>query len=381
MKRLFILMVVCCLCFGCLVGCGSNEYFGDLTHLVEGELPNDNEDTEETPTTDQPLTGETTIPSIETQTSTITPNEKPVQTMSDDSLLLANFNLVCNQIGIDTNDIADMQQAEGWPGGPCYTFNYMDWVWYVFCNTDSTIEAICIGEEVCVFDRLLGSYHIDDYIPDANIRAQIEAIATDILKTEFNVSKNENLPIWEWYSDRTTNLYNVVGNMVVTNEKNEEDLLAFGLSFETNSETQQITLRYFSLGENILVNDLNKVNVPDRTKAVEQTGTILYSGKSGFLLTYGEHGKYGVEVKDTDGTVYIDYHIPAGKYTVTSKVPMCVVYVDDNDYYTNDDGHIKCQNISANEFTAIDEQHKITVEEGQHIMLTFGARVVFEPIS
>lgn len=350
MKKILVLLIMCFVMS--LAGCGERE-------SVETPKP------DTTPITEN--TDENTEPPA-TSSLELAPQLKE------------NMQAVLDQIGISYDAIADLQEAEAWHGGTTYQFSYKDLQWYVFCNVDDTVEVVTVGKDIAVFSQDLGAYHIDDYIPDPDIKSQVESIAYDLLRGEFKAPEGEELPVVDWYADRTNNRYNVIGNIWVQTEAGEEEVWEFALSFEILKETNEIKLRYFTIGETLLLDALDQVSVPDRKPAVEQVKTEIHVGENGFLLVDGELGEYGKEIEDTDGQKYIDYHVPVGKYLVTSKVPGCVVYVDDNEYYINDNGHIECKNISMTEFAAMDEQHEISVGENQHIILSYYATVVLEPI-
>lgn len=350
MKRIVVLLIACLLM--CLAGCG-----------------------EKTPTSIE-IPVSDTPPEIEQSEV-----GKKTGVIIKDKKLVKNFKLVCEQIGIDPDEICDMTQIEDWVGGSLYTFVYDDLFMQALCNTDCTVESIFIGNDLCVFDRRAGTYHIDDYKADPELLERVEGITDNLISEKIECEEGSFVPYTEWYADRVLNRYNVVGAFKAVNEQGEEDSLSFEVCFECDTENKQFLLRYFKIGDIVFDDTLAELPEVERAPAVEQVRESLSSGKDGFLLVEGELGQYGKETEDPKADAkYMGFYIPAGKYKVTSKVPLCYIYVNSNEFFTSDDGYLSCDIISETELSGINTQKEITVGENEHIALSYCAKVVFEPI-
>ncbi|MBR2928806.1 MAG: hypothetical protein IKC24_06585 [Oscillospiraceae bacterium] len=231
MKKVFVLLITCFMI--CLVGCANKP----ATDTLDSN----------------PIT------EMDTAGITISNNQ-----------LAANFKLVCEQIGVNTNAITDMQKSESWTNGTSYTFTYGGAKWQAFFNSDATVEAIFIGDQIDIFNRSKGAYHVNDYMVDPNTQAKVELLAKDTLKTELGLDQEDQLSLPEWYCNKTNNLYDFFGVVVVTDENSAEKPTEFSICFEESDEAGALHLRYFKLGDTVLLDSFDEVKIPDRTPSVTQ---------------------------------------------------------------------------------------------------------------
>jgi hypothetical protein len=189
----------------------------------------------------------------------------------DDETLAANFKLVCDQIGIQTEDIEEINHTEGEEDENKYYFVYNDWVWYLNCNEDSTVKSVYIGSEWCVFDQEEGSYKFEDYVPDDEIMVIIEERTLDILSQQLGLAGADEVPVEEWYVNRENNIYHQFGTISQVTSSGEQYSQRFSLMFQYDTEEDKDTLLYFSLGDTEVFNELETAVTPDREPAVEQT--------------------------------------------------------------------------------------------------------------
>ena len=355
--RIFALLLTLVMAFA-LTGCSSAVTVEDPEHIIEK--------TDLTPAPENTTESNTSV---------------DFKAIFGNDQLSENFLLVCTQIGINPTDISDFEQVDDWSGGSRYTCSYGSLPLRIYCSTDNTIETIYIGPEVDVFSKTEGAYHIENYKSDLNIISQVEAQAQEIVKSQLNYPSTSSFPWLDWRTGRDHDIYTVSSKVTAQNAFGVESELPFTMHFEVDAASKQVHLRYFMLDGTVIVNELSQVAVPERMPAVKQTSSLEETTHDDILITAGELGDYGQTITDTDGEVFIDYHVPAGTYQVTSKVPMCVVYVEDNTYFVNDDGYKECKNISETQFSAVDEQHEITVGENEHIFVTINAKLLLEKIS
>lgn len=208
MKRLLILLLACCV-FG-LSGCG-------------GE------------------TGEDIKPG-----SSVVESSTGIGVI-ENAQLAENLTTVCKQIGVEVSEITDMKKTEDRPGGLSYSFTYKGLPCNIFCNTDNTVEAFCVGEQASLFDRRIGTYHIDDYIPEPAILAQTEDIARDILKKQYGVEEMESLPLFAWETGKICSVYSILGAVITRDASGKQDTVPFSFYFEHIPEKEELQLRYYSL--------------------------------------------------------------------------------------------------------------------------------------
>ncbi len=67
------------------------------------------------------------------------PEEQPVIKIEDQQLL-ENFKAVCNQVGIKADNISTFEPYEDWAYGVSYAFSHDGWFYRLDCNADSTIR-------------------------------------------------------------------------------------------------------------------------------------------------------------------------------------------------------------------------------------------------
>lgn len=366
MKRLFTLLIACCLI--CLTGCGEKievyypEPFNPADYNLDGSQSVPHEETV-TPEGNQE---ETVLPEIEIQPG-ININEEG---------LVKNFKLVCKQVGINPDKITEMQYVGDWDGGPAYSFVYEGLSLLLQANTDDTVEAICVNGTLPVFDRRIGAYNISEYILDVSILPEVEALAENIVRENFKIEDDKDLSLFSWEVDRNANIYNVVGGILIS----ESDQQTFMISIEVSEDVAAPTLRCLMIGEEVIFDEFDQVKEPKKMEPVAQTAKTLYSGATGFLLSEGDLGKYGKRIEVNTIQYYIRYLIPTGTYTVTSKSPACMIWITSYDDTVTQDMLSDTSIVRTVEVPTIDESVELTIQEDEYIILSYGAKAIFEPM-
>ena len=285
-----------------------------------------------------------------------------------DPLLDKNFNLVCSLVGIDTNDILKFEKADDWAGGPRYTFIYQKAPFVVFCNTDSTINALQIGDETDIFKKGLEPYTVSDFIATEDEKLQLQIKGEDTIKGYLNHPDEADFHTMDWRFGRDHDLYNVSGSVTAENSFGVKDKLQFSVNYYAHDNS--MTPIYVSLGDSILMNNMDNYTRPER-EAVEdvQESNIQDTASNGIILEDGQLGEYGKEDK-VGNEVYIDYYIPAGNYSVKNLANPCKVFVID----TTSNEPVLTVDLAK------DSVDLLEVKENQHVELTLYGKVILTPI-
>lgn len=292
-----------------------------------------------------------------------------------DESLRINFLTACQEIGMDPTEISQLNPVDNWAGGPRYSFTYKTLSCRLYCNTDSTVNCIKLGNDIDVYKQGFEPYQIADYIVDNDIAVELQILSEEQVKTQLNFPSTANFP-WEgWTYGRERDLYSVSNTVLAENAFGSEEESYFKLIYQASKNSFQ--LMYFELNGSCLVNHMDTISMPER-KSVNTSAATLYPSNGEILLIDGQKGDYGRSI-DIDGTSYINYYVPAGSYHVTSNVNWCKVYIADDNYFVNSDGYTENEVIETLEFSSLGETQSVSIEEGQHIELTISARVTLTP--
>lgn len=170
-------------------------------------------------------------------------------------------------------------------------------------------------------------------------------------------------------------LYSVSSKVSAKNAFGVEDEIMFKLIYQVDASTT--TLMYFELDGTTVVNNMSSIDVPERKK-IEDPGANTETETEAIVLKYGELGKYGKTIS-LDGLDYINYHVPAGKYTITNKGKLCKVFLAEDKYYKNSSGYMENKIVETIEFSSYNETKTIVVGKGEHLELTIHANVTLVP--
>lgn len=321
-------------------------------------------------------TEESTSSSISTSSSDA-PDSTLFAEFFHDETLRVNFLNACQEIGIAPSEISQLNTIDDWAGGPRYSFTYKSLSCRVYCNTDSTVNCIKLGNNTDVYKQGFESYQIADYIVETDTAVELQVLSEEEVKSQLNFPATASFP-WEgWTYGRERDLYSVSNTVLAKNALGIEEEAHFKLIYQVNNASFRLV--YFELSGTCLVNDMDSVSIPER-KSVAYTISDEPSSSNEIILIEGQTGNYGKNI-NIDGTNYINYYVPAGSYSVTSNVNWCKVYVADNDYFSNSEGYTENEIIETLEFSSSGETHSVTIEEGQHIELTLSAKVTLVPHS
>ena len=299
--------------------------------------------------------------------------ERLFEEILPDETLENNFIQACSAIGVDAKDISDLEQEEDWMGGPRYSFKYKNTTLRLYCNTDSTINAIKLGTDTDLYKEGYEPYQLADYQVSVETSSNLRMMVEELVESQLNYPKTADFPWLDWSYGRDHNLYSVTSYVTAQNAFGVEEDIHFRAIYYIADGIA--SLKYFEMNGSALFNEMDTVEIPERQEvAVESPDAV--DGE--ILLIYGQLGEYGQEI-DIDGETYINYHVPAGKYMLINKVNYCVVYIASDEYYQNSSGYTTNDIINQYEMSSLEETQTITVDEGEHIELTINARVTLIP--
>lgn len=292
-----------------------------------------------------------------------------------DETLRLNFLNACQEIGMDPSEISELNPVDDWVGGTRYSFKYKSLACRLYCNTDSTVNCIKLGNDIDVYKQGFEPYQITDYIVDTDIAVELQALSEEQVKAQLKYPTTANFPWENWAYGRDHDLYSVSNTVLAQNAFGNEEELIFKLIYQVKDTS--FRLIYFQLDGSCLVDNMSSTSRPDR-QAIDTSATGKASTTDEIVLMEGQTGDYGKSI-DIDGASYINYYVPSGSYKVTSNVNWCKLYVASNNYFINNEGYTENEIIEALEFSSLGETQSISIEEGQHIELTLSAKVTLTP--
>ena len=321
-------------------------------------------------------TGTTTQTSKETVTTTIqTTAEETIGKLSD-SVLIDNFKVACTDIGINPSEVTSMENIDDWVGGPRYTFTYKSTAFILYCNSDSTVNSINIGD-FKIYDQGYQPLSVSDFIVDIGTTTQLQVYSMEAIKDQLKYPKTADFPWLGWGFGRYANVYVVSGSVKAQNALGVESEISCYLEFEKNNESFSIV--YFVMDGTVVVGKESAVSVIERVPLATVPNSSDTDTSSTIKLTEGELGSYGKTIT-IDDAEYIWYYVPAGNYQVTSKVSFGKLYVDKNKIGTNSEGYGETENIVTISLSSGSSAQNIVVGSDEHIFLTIAASVELMPI-
>lgn len=294
--------------------------------------------------------------------------------ISDEALRIDFIN-VCEQIGMDKQKIKDLEKADDWVGGTRYLFKYLGGFFSLYCNMDSTVHSVKLGTNTYIYKQGYEPYQVSDYIVDPSVSAALQILSEDYVRSQLNYPSTAVFPLSEWSFSRERDLYSVISKVTAENAFGVKDELAFRIIYQfENSSAKKV---FFELDGSVLINRMDSITIPERkkidTKNIDQDLETV-----AIVLIEGELGNYGKTVS-LDGFDYINYHVPAGSYTVINNGKWCKVYLAKDDYYKNSDGYMDNVIVETFEFSSYGESKTIFVSSGEHLELTINANVTLTP--
>lgn len=305
------------------------------------------------------------------------PDEYLMISAISDTDLRDDFLNACSQIGMDVDEITDFKQVDDWAGGPRYSFLYLNMPLRLYCNMDSTVNSIKLGLDEDIYKQGFEPYQISDYIVDATTSTELQILAEDQIKDYLNFPSTADFSWLDLSFGRKKEVYSVSSTVSAQNAFGVEQDLPFKLMYKMTDNTT--TLIYLEIDGNILINNTSSIETEERKEVQSTCDTDETSEAEVINLIDGQLGKYGKTV-NIDGTDYIKYFVPEGKYTITNNGKWCKVFLTKDEYFTNSSGYTENEIIETFDFTEPNQTATVTVGSDQIIELTINANVTLTPI-
>lgn len=300
---------------------------------------------------------------------------KAFKKVISDEKLIENICKTMYEIGIDPQKVSSVKNVDDWSGGERYNFNYKNLGLTIYTNMDSTVRSIKLGVDTDIYRQGYEPYNIEDYIMDSDIQTTLQMKAEDKVKLHLNYPSTADFPLLDWSFGRDHELYSVSSTVEAENAFGVESDVSFKLIYKIKDNIS--TLVYFSLGDQVIVNDETSLKRPERKEVavIEETdNTKQEASTNEIILVDGQLGEYGKEIT-LDGYKYINHHVPQGTYTVKNNVKWCKLYVAKDKYFKNSDGYMENEIVQTVELDSPDKTATITVNQGEHVEITLNASV------
>lgn len=262
-------------------------------------------------------TGESVV-----STQVDTKDYKAFQKVISDEKLIENICKAMREININPQKVYSVKNVGDWSAGERYNFTYKNLDLTIYTNMDSTVRSIILGVDTDIYRQGYEPYNIEDYLVDSDMQDTLIMKAEDKVRAHLNYPSTADFPLLDWSFGRDHELYSVSSSVEAKNAFGVESEVPFKLIYKIKDNTS--TLVYFSLSDQVIVNDKESLKRPERkevavqqeTKSEEKTNTAE------IVLVDGQLGEYGKEIT-LDGYKYINHHVPQGTYTVKNNVKWC----------------------------------------------------------
>lgn len=305
--------------------------------------------------------------SSSTTNSSISETQSLFSEVITNDVLRNNFLVACEQIGIDIFEIENLEKVDDWSGGERYSFTYKSVSLRVYCNIDSSINAIKLGNETDIYKQGFEPYQIDDYIVDSSTAVKLQQLSEEYVKSQLNYPATANFSWLGWAYGRNHDIYFVSNNVTAQNAFGVEEEIPFVIRYKIESD--KIEMLYFELSGNTIVNKMSNVSIPERRQleTVHSGSSTKSNSSTNINLIDGQLGDYGENV-NLNGHDVIIYNIPTGTYSISNNGKWCKIYV-----IKNDTENTITQTL---EFFNYGDSKTITINENEHIELTENANII-----
>lgn len=307
-------------------------------------------------------------PAVTVGVEEVSPTAAPVDTTvgGDDEITAfpGEFVSACDEVGIDTALIEGWEQIDDWANGARYRFTYKRHPLYAYMNIDGTVHSIMLGSTFGTAVYLQGyvPYNVENYLVDEDTAMALIPYAEDAVKLALNYPATADFPLLDWTYGREKDLYRLQSTVTAQNGFGVEEEMPFTVIFDLSTEGKAKCV-YLELNGSVISSEMPEetereaVAVPEKS-ADTPAGTIR--------LVDGELGEYGRQ--DPVYPEYVDYYLPAGRYTATGNGKNNIVMVIDN-----------ASNDEVSRVTlAAGESGEFEVNENQHIELTIYSDVTLQ---
>lgn len=288
--------------------------------------------------------------------------------LEEDSLA-NNIVIACKDIGLDLSQIKNFKKVETGGYYDTYEFVYKSNGFTVSCNSDNTVNKIQTG----IYTPYLAGFepiNAEKFIVDGKLATDLAAQTQNHVKYYLNYPNTADFALFGWGYGRCEDIYAISGSLTAENAFGVEDKISFYAEYEVG---QRKRLVYLKIDGQVMVGKQSFMKEFDRVEIKQENAT-----DNKIVLIDGTVGEFGERVM-IDEYEDIWYHIPEGKYWVSSNVKFCKVYVAKNKTIINSDGYEESVVVQTLTFdNNSNDKQELEITEGQHISITVGSKVTLE---
>lgn len=299
----------------------------------------------------------------------------PKSTTSETDFTILGLDEILKTIGIPSEDAKHIEKIEDWSNGPRYSFPTHGNTARVYCNMDGTVHTVKIGTDIDLFRQGYEPWSIENFLVDDITQINLIMSTQEIVTKHLKHPSTADYPLLDWSVSREFNRYTVSSSVEAKNSFGIKSKIPFTAQFWI--EDKNITLVYLVIDTKVIKNTTDDYPLPER-KAIGNTPEDNLTPSNEIRIIDEQLGEYGERVK-LDSSEYYWYHIPAGRYKVTSNSKFCMVYVDKNKITRNSSGYVKMKNVITLNLK-YGESAEISIKEDEHIFLTINADITLTPI-
>jgi hypothetical protein len=279
-----------------------------------------------------------------------------------DCLFTESFNAVTSLIKLNQEEIQNVSFAGEWLQGKYYDITYRANIGTVYCDNSKQVESISFSD-VKIYQKGLISLDVNDYLVNTTKSDELYSNAIQRVKSELKFPKEAVFKSQSFGFARWRNFYGVSGVVEAKNALGIKTDLKFSLIYDVSAGNKLV---HFVLnGENIFG---AKPNIEPQREEIENEES------KDIVLVDGLKGNFGKEVT-LDGTSYIWFIVPEGKYEITCESKSCIVFLDKDKTIKNSDGYTETVNVFTLRLNQSEKSAEFHIGRDQHLELGIGTNV------
>lgn len=241
-------------------------------------------------------------------------------------------------------------------------------------NGDDTVNSINIGD-IKIYEQGYEPLDITKYLTTSEMNAKVATMSEDLVKRTLNYPETAKFPWLDWGYARANDIYAVSSHVEAKNAFGVESKIPFYIEFKLDETTTKPA--YVVLDGEVVLGSERMLKAPEKIPL--EANLTEGEEPSGFSLEYGVLGDYGKE-ENINGNKEIYYHVPAGRYEVSTTMNNAALIVLKKEAYTNSDGYTEHETVSMNRFDSATNTREIEIGENEKIMVTVQSRFVLSLI-
>lgn len=268
------------------------------------------------------------------------------------------FQLALESIGMDKNNVKNIQDLDDWELGKRFSFVYDGFGYIVYELDNGEIESINTEyKRAKIYERGYKPLNYKDFEPNIDVLRSLEEDLPSRLSKYISGETSIKSKLGSMMYSRIYNYYSISGEVNAKNSANKKDF-TFTVDYIVDGYSYECV--YVSVDGNVVYGS-------DKTPEIKKEELVQDESVSdeGIILSYGKEGDYG-QYDSFDGEPYLRYYVPAGGYTVKCNIGGGF-YVETAELH-KEDGWDTAETIQQITMSSGDEED-IVIEEGQCISL------------